>query len=391
MSKYQRDGWWTVRVPHPDGGVVEKAVGTKDERIASRFETMCAALEERTQDHIFLEQVCAGRLKVRKLYKHWTDGTLAELRKEIVDTDLTPHLADWRAQLVTLYGEPKGQHGCSSHTVTQYVNQVGAFFAWAGATTLTAFTVANASRWLYSRSVSSARKRRFWAALRSFGKYLQSVGVLPGEVEPLAGLKAPPPGKSRDTHLTAAERDQLIAATIGVEMQAAITMAHLGMEMGAIIRAKVRDIVWVPNNRNFAGRIRMRGTKNRFRDRIGIIEHWAAEKIRAAMKGKHPDALLIGAGHTKIRAAHVEACKAMGFDAYRFHDARHTFAVLWWNQGAPSSVIGLQLGHRDGRTVEKVYGQSKVSTQQLEHWAGVVSGAAESATKIATSTGAHGQ
>jgi integrase len=389
VSKYRRNGWWTVRVPHPDSGVVEKSIGSQEGALASRYETMCAVLMERPVDHVFLDRVCSGSLPIRKLYKHWSTGTLATLRAEIVDTDLTAYLADWRKQLVTWYGEPVGKPGCSSHTVTQYTKQVGDFFAWAGGATLAQYTVARTSKWLYSRDVSSARKRRFWAALRSFGLYLQSVGILSAETQPLAGLKAPPAGKARDTHLTPAERDQLIAAVDGIEMQAAETLGHLGMEMGAIVRSKVRDVVWVQNPR-FAGRIRMRGTKNRFRDRIGIIEHWAAEKIREAMKGKHPDALLIGVGHSKIRAAHQEACEALGLTGYRFHDGRHTFAVEWWSRGAPSSVIGLQLGHADGRTVEKVYGQSKVSTQQLEHWAGVVSGTAESATKPATSVSRHG-
>jgi integrase len=391
MSKYRRNGRWTIRVPNPDGSVVEKATGTKDAALATRYETMCAIMMERAADHVFLRAACAGRLKLRTLFVHWSAGTLEALRAEVVDTDLTAHLADWRAVLVTKYGEPKGKPGCSSHTVTQYTNQVGAFFSWAGGARLTNYTVEKASRWLHSRPVKTGRKRRYWAALRSFGAHLQSVGVIPATTEPLAGLKAPPAGKARDTHLTIEERDRLIQATAGVEFQAAEAMAHLGMELGAILRTKVRDIEWLPRPKDgIAARIRMRGTKNRFRDRVGVIETWAAPYLRAAVRGKMPDARVVPFGGSKVRKEHAAACEAIGLEGYRFHDARHTFAVLWWNRRAPAGVVGLQLGHKDGRTVETVYGRNDATLQQLEHWAAVVAQADEPATKGATSSTTQG-
>jgi hypothetical protein len=36
--------------------------------------------------------------------------------------------------------------------------------------------------------------------------------------------------------------------------------------------------------------------------------------------------------------------------------------------GVPSEVIGLQLGHRDGKTVEKVYGVYKPTSEELARW-----------------------
>lgn len=390
-AKYRRNGRWTIRVPHPEGGSVEKSIGTKDTNVAKSYEAMCQVLLARPLDRAFLTAVCEGSLKIKRLYDHYLLGTLDTLREELKDTDLTEYLADWKASLITQFGDPDTAEGKSSHTVTQYTKQVANFFDHAGGATLSRYDVAHASKWLHSRPVSSARKRRFWASLRSFGLYLRSVGVLPSTAEPLAGLKSPPPGKARDIHLTAADRDRLIKAMIGVEMQAAQAMAHIGMEQGAIVRAKVRDIEWVENNPNFAARIRMRGTKNRFRDRIGVVEHWAAPYLRAAIKGKLPDALVVGVSTSRLRQTHLEACAAIGLEGYRFHDARHTFAVLWKQRGVPSAVIGLQLGHADGRTVEKVYGLSQVTVQQLEYWAGVVAqNDNQTATNPATSSKVNG-
>jgi integrase len=197
--------------------------------------------------------------------------------------------------------------------------------------------------------------------------------VLPRDQEPLAGLEAPPAGKPRDRHLTLEERDRLIAACAG-EYKTGEVLAHMGMEMGAVLAARVRDI-------DFKTRMmKMRGTKNRFRDRIGVVPSWAVPHLQGAVRGKLPDARLVTCSHSKLREEHAAACKAVEITGYRFHDARHTFAVDWWSKGVPSSVIGLQLGHADGKTVEKVYGQHRATSQQLRHWADVVEAAAKPAT-----------
>ena len=65
---------------------------------------------------------------------------------------------------------------------------------------------------------------------------------------------------------------------------------------------------------------------------------------------------------------HLAACKAAGIKGYRLHDARHTYAVFMKRAGTPSEVIGLQLGHKDGQQVERVYGQYKPKSQELAHW-----------------------
>jgi integrase len=138
------------------------------------------------------------------------------------------------------------------------------------------------------------------------------------------------------------------------------------MELGAILAARAGDV-------DLGARtIRMRGTKNRFRSRVGVIEDWALPHLRAALKGLLPNARLVPMDGDTLRDEHQRACEALAITDYRLHDARHTFAVRWWDAGVPASVIGLQLGHADGQTVERVYGKHRVATPQLHHWAAVV-------------------
>jgi integrase len=383
-AKYRRSGRWTIRVPHPRGGYVEKAIGSRDASVAKSYEAMCGVLLARPHDRVFLEAVCENRCRIRRLYDHYVLGTLDQLRADLADMDLTPQLAGWRAVLVSRYGEPTK----SEETVAQYTTQVARFFAHAGGATLSRFTIDHAGMWLNSLSVSSSRKLRFWAALRSFGRYLQSVGVLPRDREPLGGLEAPKAGQARDRHLTDAERDALIAASAGA-VRTAEVLAHLGMELGAILAARGSDIDFVK------GTIRMRGTKNRFRSRVGVLEAWALPHLRAALKTMHPSAKLVPIDGDSLRDEHYAACTAVGITGDRLHDARHTFAVRWWDAGVPASVIGLQLGHADGRTVERVYGKHRVSLPQLQHWAAIVAeqtaATSAAATKPATSEGSHGR
>src|SRR5690348_13814186 len=105
---------------------------------------MCAVMLDRVQDHVFLRAVCSGRLKLRVLFRHWSGGTLEQLRADVVDTDLTTHLADWKRQLITMFGDPVGKPGGCSSTVAQYTKQVAAFFDYAGGALLTNYTVAKA-------------------------------------------------------------------------------------------------------------------------------------------------------------------------------------------------------------------------------------------------------
>lgn len=363
MSKYRRNGRWTIRVPHPYGGVVAKAIHTGDSKIAGQYETMCELLLARPLDHVFLLAVCANTLPIRTLYSHWVRKTLDDLRATVSDIDLTPHLAPWGKLLAREFGDPTK----AQHTARKYPDQVRTFFAWAGGTTLSRLTPALVTRWMGSRDVTSSTQRRYWAALKSFVGYLVTMRVI--EHDPLAALDAPTANDPRTRHLSPAERDRLIDAC-HEPVTTAEVLAHMGLEMSAILSTRARDVDLKAHTVYAHGTKHQRGRQN-YRSRLTKIPPWAVPHLRRALRFKTPDALLVPVPYSVIRRGHAAACAAVGIEDYRLHDGRHTYAVFMKQAGTPSEVIGLQLGHKDGATVEKVYARYKPSASELAHWTAV--------------------
>lgn len=361
-SKYQRNGWWTIKVPHPAGGVKALSAKTKDEKLADRIVGMCDLLMERPNDHEFLVAVCAGSLALRALYSHWATSKLEVLRAQISDVDLAQTLVDWRGHLVTQFGEPDA----SAHTVNQYTRQVAHFFAFCASTRRSALTAQNASRWITSLSaVSTGRRARYWAALKAFILYLQSLGLVTDS--PIARLAAPPLGDARDRHLSHADMWRLIEASPGRQRVAEV-LAHLGLELSAVRRARRSDVDLAANTVFAHGTKRKKGRKN-YRSRRCHIHKWAREELARACDGLAPSDLLVPLSDLVIQTTHVKVCARLAITDYRFHDGRHTYAVAMVKAGTPSRVVGKQLGHKDGQQVERVYANYAPTMQELEYWA----------------------
>jgi len=364
VSKYIRNGRWTIRVPHPFGGVVPKSIGTGDSRVAGNYETMCDVLLARPLDHVFLLAVCAGNLKLRRLYSHWVRKTMEELRAEVTDIDLTAHLASWRTLLVREFGEPT----LAQHTARKYTDAADWFFTWAGGFQLSHLTPQKVTAWMASRGVSSSTERRYWAALQSLADYLVRMRVI--EANPLDKLDAPRANDPRTRHLTPGERDALIDATEDGPARIAEVLAHMGLEVSAILAARVSDVDIAARTVYAHGTKHRRGRTN-YRSRVTKIPTWALAHLKAAVRLKHPSTLLVPFAYSMLRRRHYEACERAGITDYRIHDGRHTYAVFMKKAGTPSEVIGLQLGHKDGQQVEKVYGRYQPTSEELARWTDV--------------------
>jgi integrase len=380
VSKYKRNGKWTIRVPHPYGGVVEKAIGTGNSTVAGNYETMCDLMKSRPQDHLFLVAVCANRLPIRKLYAHWVNKTLDALRAEVTDVDLVPHLAPWRAMLVREYGEPT----MAGDTARKYPDQVQSFFAWAASlkpprhydparpiwitsAPLSVLTPERVTQWMAGRDVSSSTELRYWAALKSLMHYLLAMKAI--ESDPLAKLAAPTAQEPRTRHITPDEQAALIDAC-AEPFRTAEVLAHMGLEVSAILATRVRDVDLTARTLHAHGTKHRRGRVN-YRERMTHIPDWALSPLKAAVRLKHPTTVLVPCTYWDLRKAHAAACESVGLTDYRIHDARHTYAVFMKKAGTPSEVIGLQLGHKDGKQVERVYGRYKPKPEELAHWAEV--------------------
>ena len=375
MSKYKRNGKWTIRVPHPDGGVVEKAIGTGNTTVAGNYETMCDLFLARPQDHVFLVAVCANRLKVRKLYSHWINKTLDTLRAQLADVNLAPHLTPWRQILIRDYGTPER----AQDTARKYPDQAQAFFGWATnaerpddadpiwitSAPLSLLTPERVTAFLASTQTAAATQRRYWAALKSFIEFLGTIRVL--DSDPIEKVTPPVAADPRTRHLSASERDSLIEATPEGPIRTAEVLAHMGLELSAIQSARTKDVS-IDDRTVFAHGTKHKRGRINYRSRLTDIPAWALPYLKRAIRFQHPNALLVPIGYGAIRRGHHNACEAIGVTDYRIHDGRHTYAVFMKRAGTPSEVIGLQLGHKDGQQVEKVYGQYKPKPPELAHW-----------------------
>jgi integrase len=378
VSKYLRNKRWTLRVPHPYGGSVEKGIGTGNTKTAEHYETMCAMMLAHPMDHVFLIAVCTGGLKLKTLYSHWVRKTLDALRAEVTDIDVAPQLAAWRNLLVREFGEPTS----AEHTARKYVDQVQQFFAYATGVKprthydaahpiyitkapLSLLTPARATQWMASREVSSSTQRRYWAALESFVGFLLKMKVI--ERSPIESLDAPAANDPRTRHLTPGERDALIDAAPEGPVRTAEVLAHMGLERSAFLAARVSDVDLKARTVYAHGTKHQRGRTN-YRSRAAHIPDWAIPHLKAAVRLQHPKTLLVPLPYGQLRRAHSAACELAGITDYRLHDGRHTYAVYMKRAGVPSEVIGLQLGHKDGTQVERVYGRYHPTSEELARW-----------------------
>jgi integrase len=381
VSGYKRNGKWTIRVPHPYGGVVMKSIGTGDTRVFHSYEAMCDVMIAQPMDHVFLIAVCAGSLKIRTLYSHWVRKTLSTLRTEVTDIDVAPQLAHWRQLLVREFGEPAG----AEHTARKYVDQVQQFWAYVTGVKprthydaahpiyitrapLSLLTPSNATKWMASRDVTSGTQRRFWAALQSHVGFLVKMKII--ERSPIETLDAPAANDPRTRHLTPGERDALIDAAPEGAVRNAEVLAHMGLERSAFMAARVADVDLKARTVYARGTKHKRGRTN-YRDRVTVIPEWAIPHLRAAVRLQHPSTLLVPLPYGQLRRRHAEACELAGITDYRLHDGRHTYAVYMKRAGTPSEVIGLQLGHKDGQQVERVYGRYQPTSAELARWSDV--------------------
>jgi integrase len=225
------------------------------------------------------------------------------------------------------------------------------------------FTPKVVTNWLASLAVETGTRARYHAALRQFGEYLVTTGVL--ERNPMREVKAPRPGAPRTRHLTKPEWVRLVDAQ-SEPFRTASVLAHLGVELAAVLRVKRRDV-------DLAARtIWVRGTKTRWRERSVYVFGWAAPYLERACRGLLPDAVLVPASRHQVSVSHRAACHALGIEDYRLHDARHSIAVWWMSGGGPAEEIATQLGHRDIQQVMRCYGRYRPAVGDMRRWERVI-------------------
>jgi integrase len=141
------------------------------------------------------------------------------------------------------------------------------------------------------------------------------------EANPLRSIRAPTPNPPKEINLPLEDVIRLVNAQPTQFRALSALREGAGVEISAALRARVRDLDQATHT------IRVRGTKNSWRDRFALVDDWAWPMVAAAAKDKLPDALLFpgptGApiSYKAARAAHQNANRAARAAA-GIHDAR---------------------------------------------------------------------
>lgn len=341
MTLYRRGQLWYVGIPRRHGGWEKRAIGTRDATVARRVARMIAELgRQGRRDWELLEAVNAGHITVGQLFDAYSRNELEDLRAQLSDVDVEPQVADWLAVL---------RSSLSVDTVEHYELYVRSLVARGARFPRTELSYQRISQWLASRPVGPSTKRKYRAALSSFCSHLHNVGVL--ERNPVREVKAPPAARPRMEYLNDVDQVRALAKKQPEPFRTLSLLLHAtGIEISVALALRARDVD------KKLRQIRARGTKTNARDRIATVAEWAWPALKRHLRLKHPAALLFpGVSRWTASDHHREACKSLGIENYRLHDARHTYAVRAVRAGASFEVIAEQLGHADTTMAVRVY------------------------------------
>jgi len=369
---FKRGNTFSVYIPLRSGGSAMRGTGTADRKMATAIERMVKTLRDRREWEL-LEAVAGGggvngrgrvaRITVGELYDAYASNTLDRLRARLRDVDLEPYVEDWKATLAARFNKP-GVVLHSGSTSRLYVRQVRTLISEGKPFPRSDLTVERITAWLASKEMmkrASGTRLRYHAALSSFCGYLVDVGVLPRNL--MRDVKPPRAGDPRMRHLNGVAEMEAFIKAQPAPFNVISAIAHCGVELGALLTIRRRDVQTATRT------IDIHGTKSKARRRTIRVTGFAWPLVEAHIATLLPGAQLFeGIGGWEVRAAHHAACKALGIDDYRVHDARHSFAVWLIREGTPAEVIARQLGHATTKMVNTVYGRFRVTEEDTALW-----------------------
>ncbi|MCX7868401.1 MAG: tyrosine recombinase XerC [Terrimicrobiaceae bacterium] len=255
----------------------------------------------------------------------------------------------------------------SPHTLRAYRRALEQFRRSLGAKSWRAATAEDYRRHLFSLSVSGASRatiRASFAALRSFGNFLEERGILQGN--PAAAVRLPKLEKRLPVFLTSSQVEALLAAPLAqpktrqaTSWQALRDAAiwelfySTGIRVAELAGLDVRDLDPIAENIRVMGK----GGKQRVVP-VGEPALEAISRYRAAAS-VHSGPLFINKSRRRLSCRAVDAAMkkhlaAAGLPAdITPHKLRHTFATHMLDAGA------------DLRSVQELLGHASLSTTQI--------------------------
>ena len=346
-----RRGCYYTNVPRETGTPCQRSTGTKDGKLAKQIAEMVDRLGPRgIRRWDVLAPITDGRLSLAVVWDAYSRDDLDGLVSRLNDVDLSLLLENFAASHATRVSPA---HAKLAKTYIRKLIRADVRFA------RTDLTPARITKFLDELSIktddreglATGTRLKYHAALSAFCRWLTMQGHLTDN--PMRRVEKPKAGHARSRHLSFDNAVKLVNA-VPHRIRAIEALAHCGIEVSAILRLSRSDVDLTERT------VHAKGTKTTWRDRRVPIQEWALPLVRAACRGKHPNAPLFpGLDRHRVHKLHDITCKALGsqFDGYRFHDARRTFGIAALKNNATYEAVRYVLGHKDARLVMTTYGR----------------------------------
>lgn len=339
---------YRVKVPTRTGWV-NRSTGTADRPTAKAMHRMLDELGPKgARRWDLLDPVADGRLSLPELWDAYRAKDLAGLLARLDDVDLVPCVEAWMRWL---------DDRVAPITRRGYRIAVGTLMPAGGPWWRSTLTRAAVGQWMAALPVAAATKRKYGAALASFGTYAVSVGVL--AENPADGLVLPPADAPVPDFYERDEVDRIVAGSPRLYADLFALIYATGAEVSAALAVRRRDVDlerWL---------VRMPGTKTYNRDRMAIVAEWARSRLRERCAALMPDATLFDTDRWRATKWHARVVREQGLRHLKLHAARNHWAVRALRGGWSVEAVARQLGNTP-QMVLKVYGRFRVSAEDLD-------------------------
>jgi integrase len=396
---YRRGGkgpYW-LAVPTRTGWV-KRSTGTPKETTAEAIEEMVKALGPRggdTADLELIDAIADGKLSLARLYIVWRQtrvrpDAIQQLKAELrgpapepdvpPNPDLEPEIARWARWL---------RDHVRPDTIEHYVAHVRTLIPAASPHRVSAFTAVAIARWLADRPTlvqkrrkskheksrrkqdptprlaSAATKRKYLAAVRSFGAYLVEMGIVP--VNPVRDVKAPRVPKRPPLELTLRDVVRIVEGARAPYQALFALLYGAGVEVSAALTCTEADVDAARRE------VRARGTKAETRDRVVRVAEWAWPYLATHLATLTPAERLFRLeseklDRWKVGDEHRTVLRALGLPHHRVHDSRHFYAIRAVRAGTPYELVARQLGHGSVQMVAKTYAVFAPRSDERDRW-----------------------
>lgn len=340
MTPFRRGKRWKLYVPRESGGVVERACGTTDAKLAKAMGRMIDDLADRLQWPI-LRAIDEGIVTVAQTYTAYVGNRLDRLIADAQAPVATTLVDGW---LATMSVAPR--------TLKAYRQKITRLLP--DGMRLTAMSSGWIADTIAQLPFTSGTRQQYLHVFTLFLDYAVAHRYLPANPgRERALVRRPKSNKPRAVWKDIADDLALVNAA-REPLRSFFALVHAtGAERDAALAIRRKDIDLT------AATVHIPGTKTATRDRRGVpIESWALPMLKAHCAGLLPDAPLFPTLSREIvNRAHVAARTVAKLDGYQLRDARHSYAVRALLRGEPLWKVSKWLGHSNVAITAKVYTQ----------------------------------